>query len=76
MTDRGSILLIVYTGFSAWVVQGIWQRVPLTTSATLAMIGAVLLAAALLIMISASRALRFDRADESAIIFFGSQKSN
>jgi predicted Na+-dependent transporter len=33
------------------------------------------LAAALLIMISGSRTLRFDRADESAIVFCGSQKS-
>ena len=30
---------------------------------------------ALLIMISGGRALRFDRADESAIVFCGSQKS-
>jgi predicted Na+-dependent transporter len=33
------------------------------------------LATALLIMISGSRTLRFDRADERAIVFCGSQKS-
>jgi solute carrier family 10 (sodium/bile acid cotransporter), member 7 len=75
VTDRGSILLIVYAAFSASVVQGLWQRLPLPTLAMLALVDAVLLATALLIMISGSRALRFDRADESAIVFCGSQKS-
>ena len=74
VTDRGSILLIVYAAFSASVVAGLWQRVPVATLATLALIDAVLLAAALLIMISGSRVMRFDRADESAIVFCGSQK--
>jgi solute carrier family 10 (sodium/bile acid cotransporter), member 7 len=75
VTDRGSILLIVYGAFSASVVQGLWQRIPVATLAILALIDAVLLATALLIMISSSRVMRFDRADESAILFCGSQKS-
>jgi solute carrier family 10 (sodium/bile acid cotransporter), member 7 len=75
VTDRGSVLLIVYAAFSASVVQGLWQRIPPATLAILTLIDAVLLGAALLIMISASRFLRFDRADESAIVFCGSQKS-
>jgi solute carrier family 10 (sodium/bile acid cotransporter), member 7 len=75
VTDRGSILLIVYGAFSASVVQGLWQRLPVATLAILALIDAVLLATALLIMISGSRVMRFDRADESAIVFCGSQKS-
>jgi len=75
VTDRGSILLIVYAAFSASVVAGLWQRVPVATLATLALIDAVLLAAALLIMISGSRVMRFDPADETAIVFCGSQKS-
>jgi sodium/bile acid cotransporter 7 len=75
VTDRGSILLIVYAAFSASVVAGLWQRVPVATLATLALIDAVLLAAALLIMISGSRVMRFDRADETAIVLCGSQKS-
>jgi hypothetical protein len=75
VTDRGLILLIVYAAFSASVVAGLWQRVPVATLATLALIDAVLLAAALLIMISGSRVMRFDPADETAIVFCGSQKS-
>ena len=68
-------MLIVYVAFSASVVQGLWQRIPVATLAMLALVDAILLATALLIMISGSRALRFDRADESAIVFCGSQKS-
>ena|SRR5271156_2936689 len=37
VTDRGSILLIVYVAFSASVVQGLWQRIPLPTLAMLAL---------------------------------------
>src|SRR5271156_1585933 len=75
VTDRGSILLIVYAAFSASVVQGLWQLIPLPTLVMLALIDTILLSTALLIMISGSRALGFDRADESAIVFCGSQKS-
>jgi len=75
VTDRGSILLIVYAAFSASVVQGLWQRIPVATLVILVLIVAVLLATALLIMIGGSRLLRFDRADESALVFCGSQKS-
>ncbi len=75
VTDRGSILLIVYAAFSASVVQGLWQQIPVATLATLTLIDAVLLGSALIIMIGGSRALRLDRADESAIVFCGSQKS-
>jgi solute carrier family 10 (sodium/bile acid cotransporter), member 7 len=75
VTDRGSILLIVYAAFSASVVNGLWHLIPLATLARLALIDAILLGAALLIMIGGSRALRFERADESAIVFCGSQKS-
>jgi solute carrier family 10 (sodium/bile acid cotransporter), member 7 len=74
-TDRGSILLIVYAAFSASVVQGLWHQLPLATLAALALVDATLLATALLIIITGSRALGFDRADESAMAFCGSQKS-
>jgi sodium/bile acid cotransporter 7 len=75
ITDRGSILLIVYPVFSASVVQGLWRGLPTTTLVVLALIVAMLLATALLIMISGSRFLRFDHADEIALVFCGSQKS-
>jgi sodium/bile acid cotransporter 7 len=75
VTDRGSILLIVYAVFSASIVQGLWQELPPATMAALALVDATLLAAALLVMITGSRVLGFDRADQSTIVFCGSQKS-
>ena len=75
MTDRGSILLIVYTAFSAAMLRGIWQSLPPATLAALGLVMAVLLASAVATIVSASRALGFGRADEVALLFCGSQKS-
>jgi sodium/bile acid cotransporter 7 len=75
VADRESILVIVYAAFSASVVAGLWQELPLATLATVAVVDGMLLAVTLLLIISGSRALGFERADESAIVFCGSQKS-
>lgn len=75
ITDRSSILLVVYTAFSAGVVHGIWHELPPLMFGALGLISAVLLALALVIAISCSRALGFDRSDEIAIVLCGSQKS-
>jgi sodium/bile acid cotransporter 7 len=75
VTDRSSILIVVYTAFSAAVVRGIWQQVPPLTLGVLALVMALLLASALLVVLLVSRALGFDRGDEVALVFCGSQKS-
>jgi len=75
VTDRSSILLVVYTAFSAAVVHGIWHQLPLRTLATLGLIMALLLASGLLITIMLSRAFALGMQDEVAIAFCGSQKS-
>jgi sodium/bile acid cotransporter 7 len=75
ITDRGSILLVVYTAFSGAVVLGVWDRLPWMLIATLGVVVAVILGAILLIVIGGSRALGFDRSDEAAIVFCGVQKS-
>jgi solute carrier family 10 (sodium/bile acid cotransporter), member 7 len=75
ITDRGSILLVVYAAFSAAVVRGIWHQVPPTALAIVALLLALLLCGALLTMLLASRALGLSRADEVALVFCGSQKS-
>jgi sodium/bile acid cotransporter 7 len=75
VTDRSSILLVVYTAFSAAVVRGIWQQLPPATLATLGVIMAVLLAGGLLTTIAISRAMALGPEDEAAIAFCGSQKS-
>jgi len=75
VTDRGTVLLVVYVAFSASVVGGLWQRVPLPALAGALGVAIVLLALALVLTRWSSRRLGFDRADESAIVFCGSNKS-
>ncbi|MDM0027715.1 bile acid:sodium symporter family protein [Variovorax saccharolyticus] len=75
LVDRGSILLVVYTAFSAAVIEGLWKQVPMSALAGLLLVCAVLLVLALCITTRASRALGFDRADGITIVFCGSKKS-
>jgi len=73
--DRGSILLVVYTAFSAAVLQGLWHQLPMPVLAGLVVVNVVLLAAALLITRYGARALGFSKDDEITIVFCGSKKS-
>lgn len=73
--DRGVILLVVYTAFSAAVVEGLWHRYSLGNLAWTAAIAAAILALALLGTTAGARLLRFSRPDEVAIVFCGSKKS-
>jgi sodium/bile acid cotransporter 7 len=73
--DRGSILLVVYTAFSAGVVAGIWHQ--LSVLRLVAMFGVcfVLLAVALAATWVGASRLGFDHADRITIVFCGSKKS-
>lgn len=73
--DQGSILLVVYTAFSAAVLQGLWKQMPLPVLGGLLVVNAVLLAIALLATRYGARLLGFRRADEITIVFCGSKKS-
>ncbi len=73
--DQGSILLVVYTAFSAAVIEGLWSRVPPGALAGLVIACCVLLALALAITTYGSRALGFSKEDEITIVFCGSKKS-
>ena len=75
LVDRGSILLVVYTAFSAAVIEGLWKQVPLQSLAGLLVVCAVLLACALLLTGWLARRLGFGKADEITIVFCGSKKS-
>ena len=75
VTDRGSILLVVYTAFSAAVIHGIWSQLPLATLSAIITADAILLGAGLTIMTFVCRFAGVSRADEVAIVFCGSQKS-
>jgi solute carrier family 10 (sodium/bile acid cotransporter), member 7 len=75
LTDRGSVLLMVYTVFSAATVGGIWHQLTPGLFALLAAFDAALLALMLAATVLISRRLGFSRADEVAIVFCGSKKS-
>lgn len=75
LVDRGSILLVVYTAFSAAVIEGLWKQVSPTALAGLLVVLAVLLAIALTSTTWLARKLGFDKADEVTIVFCGSKKS-
>ncbi|WP_025916762.1 bile acid:sodium symporter family protein [Herminiimonas sp. CN] len=73
--DQGSILLVVYTAFSASVGQGLWQQLPLRSLGGLFIVSAILLALAMTISTFVARRLGFNKEDEIAIVFCGSKKS-
>ena len=73
--DKGSILLIVYSAFSAAVGEGLWREVPPSALAGLLVADGVLLAAALITTGLVGKWLGFERADRVTIIFCGSKKS-
>ena len=75
VVDQGSILLVVYTAFSAAVVQGIWKQVSVSTLVGLLVICAVILALALVLTTFLSRRLGFGKEDEITAVFCGSKKS-
>ncbi|HET9380433.1 MAG TPA: bile acid:sodium symporter family protein [Streptomyces sp.] len=75
LVDRGSILLVVYSAFSAGMVQGIWHRVSPARLAALLAVEAVLLAVMLTLTWYGARLLGFGRADRIVVQFAGSKKS-
>lgn len=74
-TDQTSILLVVYTAFSEAVVNGIWNRVGITTLLFILVVSLGLLFIVLAINLLAARLFGFNRADEITILFCGSKKS-
>lgn len=75
LTDRGTIVLAVYSAFSAAVIGGIWQQLPAERLLALMGLCAAILAIVLLVTRYGSRMLGFDREDEIAILFCGSKKT-
>ena len=74
-TDRSTIVLAVYSAFSAATVGGIWHAVPLPKLAVLLGVCAVLLTTVLLLTGYIARLLGFSIEDEISIMFCGSKKS-
>ncbi|MFZ0269312.1 MAG: bile acid:sodium symporter family protein [Caulobacter sp.] len=73
--DRGSILLVVYSAFSAAVVGGIWKVVSIPELGILLAACVILLAVVMTITVFGARAMGFSKPDEVAIVFCGSKKS-
>jgi len=73
--DQGSILLVVYTAFSAAVIEGLWKQVPVSALAGLLVVCAVLLTLALTCSTWLARRFGFNTEDEITIVFCGSKKS-
>jgi len=75
LVDRGSILMVVYSAFSAAVVDGLWRKLSALDLAVVLGMDGLILAVALVCTTWAARAFGFSRADEIAIVFCGSKKS-
>jgi sodium/bile acid cotransporter 7 len=74
-TDQGTILLVVYTAFSAAVVEGLWRQTPVSALGSTLAVCALLLALVMSLVTWSARRLGFSRKDEIAIVFCGSKKS-
>jgi len=73
--DRGSVLLVVYTAFSAAVVGGLLQRMAPGTVVVILLLSGALLAFVLAFTWSAGKALGLAREDGLVLLFCGSKKS-
>jgi sodium/bile acid cotransporter 7 len=75
LTDRATILIAVYSAFSAAVIEDIWSRLPLPDFAILFALCCTMLVIALLFTRLVARRLHFAREDETVIVFCGTKKS-
>ena len=73
--DRGSILLIVYSAFSAAVVEGLWRTVSGSEMALLAGLSVAMLALVLLFTWAIGRWMGLPKEDAIVLQFCGSKKS-
>lgn len=73
--DRGSILLIVYSAFSAAVVEGLWHKVSREELLLLALLSIAILVVVLLFTWGLGRLLGLSREDAVVLQFCGSKKS-
>lgn len=73
--DRGSILLVVYSAFSAAVVNGIWQVLDWSDLGLLLVVSAAVLAVVMLANALVARLTGLPREDAVVLLFCGSKKS-
>jgi sodium/bile acid cotransporter 7 len=73
--DRSSILFVVYSAFSAAVINGIWSRVGAVDLFELLVLSAVILAIVMGANVLAARVAGLKREDSIVLLFCGSKKS-
>ncbi|WP_134680355.1 bile acid:sodium symporter family protein [Paracoccus ravus] len=73
--DRGSILLIVYSAFSAGTVSGLWASIPPKSLIALILVMLVLLALVFGVMAAVGKLFRLPYEDRAVMFFCGSTKS-
>ncbi|MEE8657961.1 Bile acid:sodium symporter [Acetobacteraceae bacterium EV16G] len=74
-TDRGSVILVVYTAFSHAVVEGIWHRISLADMVVIAIACFLLLVLVLLLTWGVGRKMHLTFESTIALMFCGSKKS-
>lgn len=75
VVDRGAILLIVYSAFSAGTVSGLWSEIPAAALIALIAVMLVMLAAVFGLMAGAGRVFGLPPEDRAVLFFCGSTKS-
>lgn len=74
-TDRGSIIVLVYAAFSTAVLQGLWQRIPLTDLGKIALLDTLLLFTLLGVTYLLGCLMGQSKENDIALQFCGSKKS-
>ncbi|MFT9440577.1 MAG: bile acid:sodium symporter family protein [Acetobacter papayae] len=75
ITDRSSIILVVYTAFSHAVVEGIWLQLSARNIATLIAVDTGLLLTVIVITLLTGKLFGLSSKDEVSLILCGSKKS-
>lgn len=74
-SDRLTIVLAIYSAFSAAVIGGIWSTLPLAALLALAGVCALLLACVMLFTLNVARLAGFSASDQRSVLYCGSFKS-
>ncbi|WP_265499795.1 bile acid:sodium symporter family protein [Paracoccus beibuensis] len=75
VVDRGAILLIVYSAFSAGTVSGLWSQIPSASLVALIAVALIMLAVVFGAIALIGRLSRMPAEDRSVLFFCGSTKS-
>jgi len=75
VVDRGSIILIIYSAFSASTMSGLWSSIPIQTLIALFAVVWLFLTVCMCAMVMAGRLAGLNHADKAVLFYCGSTKS-